>query len=184
MSTSSSPLSLEMVAQLQAILKQIAHGEAPFGPPPTGIVRRAHTIDIPTLVLAEGEEPLPPAWPELPLAAGRFLTSAQVGRAVLATVSDEAIAGTGSDVGLTFARLRTALQNAGFDPSNVGRAAPALSLWLARAGVLAAPDDEARPWASARPLRLTDTNEIREALQASGPPAPESVTAERDRGLR
>lgn len=184
MPMSTSVLQLEQITQLQALLAQIAHGASPFGPPPTGIVRRAHTSAMPDVMRLEREPPSPPAWPDVPLAAGRRLTGVQVSRAILAIATDEAIAGGAGGAGLTLARLRTALQNAGFDSANVGRAAPALALWLACAGVLAAPGDTERPWAAPRPLTGTNIDEIREALRANSPPTPEAVTAERDRGLR
>jgi hypothetical protein len=118
------------------------------------------------------------------LAAGRTLTSAQVGRAVLAVLTADAMRGDAPDAGVTLARSKTVLGTAGFSPADIGRAAPALILWLAQAGVLADPQNPEAPWAEPRPLVDAAADHVRARLLATPPPTPEAVTEERTRGLK
>lgn len=173
----------EILRGLRSFLDALARGEEPLGAPPR-LLRRAHTTAIPGVDGAEAEGPQTPQWPALPLAAGRTLTGEQVGRAVLAVLTSEVTGGAAPGAGATLARVKTALGEAGLDPSNVGRVAPALMLWLARAGVLADPQNPEAPWAEARQFVTLAADQVFPLLIATPPPAPAAVAEERVRGLK
>lgn len=173
------------IAQLSQYLSEIARGGEPFGTFPQGIVRRAHSTPG---TIAGADTPVvlspPPPWPDLPMAANRTLPGVQVGKILLLLLGDEEIAGSGKAAGLTPDRLRRLLQAAGLDASMTGRVLPALALWLAQAGILAAPDNTVSPWAAPRQLTTTDADAVAAQLRTTPPPTPEAVTTERGRGLK
>lgn len=176
------------IVQLRDYLSEILRGGEPFGPSSPDLLRRAHTTALPEL--AGGALAGPRlrggriGWPELPLAAGRILTGAQVQELVTVLLANGEIAGDDAGTGLTASRCKAALGAAGTDPSTIGRVTPALLLWLSIADVLAAPADAVAPWATARPLRLTEPDVIQRRLRETAPPTPDAVAAERARGLR
>ncbi|MBX0331076.1 hypothetical protein K2Z83_25830 [Oscillochloris sp. ZM17-4] len=174
----------EVIEQLVFYMTEIAAGGTPFGPLPDHILRRA--VDA-----SDADASAPPpvakagsAWPDLPLAAKRQLPGSQVGKVLLLALCDEEIAGDARTAGVTPARLRGMFVAAGIDPSDTGRALPALALWLADAGVLTDAGETTTPWANPRPLTTNDANEVAQRLRATPPPAPEAVKAAREQGLK
>lgn len=170
-------------AQIRAFLTELARGGTPLGPLPAGVLRRAEDAD-PDDLTTSPPEAVDSAWPDLPMGAGRTLPRKQLGRVMLMLLCDESIAGGAAGAGLTPARVKAVMEGAGLDASMIGRALPALSLWLADAGLLGEADETGAPWASPRPLITSDADEVARRLSATRPPTPEAVKAERGRGLR
>lgn len=154
----------------------------PPPPLPSSLSRRDPTGERAREPLAPVGRAAESAWPSVPLAAGRSLSRDQMGRVMLAILGSEAIVGAAPDAGLTLARMKHAMKDARVDDSTIGRAAGAVCVWLAHAGILAE-SSSAQPWAEPRPLRLRDADALQAHLRATPPPDPADVHAERERGL-
>lgn len=188
------PVSEALLHQLCDALAAIAGGEEPFGPlviarapaGPEGGRRdgeRQRRAAEPDAARGQGAavEPDPAGWPAGPLINSRPLGGDQAAQIVTAALADLAAVGAG---GLGREQLRESMRRLGLDGPTIGRVAPPLLVWLARAGVLAAPDDPSAPWAAPRPLISADPEAVRVMLRAVEPPGPEEIAQERTRGLK
>lgn len=188
------PVSEVLLHQLCDALAAIAGGEEPFGPlviarapaGPEGGRRdgeRQRRVAEPDAAWGQGAaaEPDPAGWPAGPLINSRPLGGDQVAQIVTAALADLAAEGAG---GLGREQLRESMRRLGLDGPTIGRVAPPLLVWLARAGVLAAPDDPAAPWAAPRPVVSADPEAVRVMLRVVEPPGPEEIAQERTRGLK
>lgn len=183
-----------LLHQLCDVLAAIVEGEEPFGPL---VIQRAPAAAATTRrdserrpkegssddTSAKGNTLVaePAGWPQGPLINNRPLGSDSVERIVTAVLADAAAAGTAV---LGREQLRESMRRLGLDGPTVGRVAPPLLVWLAKAGALGAAEEEGAPWAAPRLLMSTDPGAVRLLLRAVEPPTPGEVEQERARGLK
>jgi hypothetical protein len=183
-----------LLHQLCDVLTAIVGGEEPFGPlviqrpmiaadgaGRDGDQRRKERAHEGAAVKREAPADDPASWPQGPLINNRPLDGEsveQIVTAVLADVRDTSATALGRE------QLRESMRRLGLDGPTVGRVTPPLLVWLAKAGVLGAADDEGAPWAVPRVLTSTDPEAVRLLLRAVEPPAQAEIELERTRGLR
>ncbi len=188
------PPSEALLHQLCDVLAAIVEGEEPFGPlviqraPTAAAAARRDSERRPkegssddTSAKDKSLAADPAGWPQGPLINNRPLGSDSVERIVTAVLADAETAGTAV---LGREQLRESMRRLGLDGPTVGRVAPPLLFWLAKADVLGAAADDGAPWAAPRPLMSTDPGAVRLMLCAVQPPTQEEIEHERARGLK
>lgn len=192
--TAAGAASETLLHQLCDVLAAIVEGEEPFGPlviqrvPAAAAAARRDSERRPKEGSSDGTSAKdkslaadPAGWPQGPHINNRPLGSDSVERIVTAVLADAEAAGTAV---LGREQLRESMRRLGLDGPTVGRVAPPLLVWLAKAGALGAAADDGAPWAAPRPLMSTDPGAVRLLLRAVEPPTPEEVEQERARGLK
>lgn len=188
------PASEALLHQLCDVLAAIVEGEEPFGPliiqrAPAIMDNRGRNGDLRRKEHGSAEATVKggavatdlAAWPQGPLINNRPLGSDSVEQIVTAALADVGASGVAV---LGREQLRESMRRLGLDGPTVGRVAPPLLVWLAKAGVLAAAEDEGAPWAVPRALTSTDPAAVRLLLRAVETPVQGEIEHERARGLK